>query len=143
MNASTIESPDAVPVQTSVAAKMLNLLVCPTLVFDEVLAGPPKTANWLVPAVFVCLSSLLVLGITSEPPPTSDGTAVSMHWSGIARLVLCASVFLGTLWSGLGLWLIGRFLLKRRFQFVKAVEVAGLSATILVLATITTGLLTL
>ena len=43
MNASTIESPDAVPVQTSVAAKMLNLLVCPTLVFDEVLAGPPKT----------------------------------------------------------------------------------------------------
>jgi hypothetical protein len=36
---------------------------------------------------------------------------------------------------------IGRIFLKNRFEFAKALEVAGLTSTILVLGTIVTGLL--
>jgi Yip1-like protein len=143
MNAHPTQALGTSPVQTSIAAKMLNLLVSPTLVFDEVLASPLTIANWLVPMVLACLSSLLVLGITSDPAPMTNGAALSTHWAGVASLALCASVLLGTLWCGLVLWLIGRFLLKSRFEFAKALEVAGLSATIMVLAAVTTALLTL
>jgi hypothetical protein len=137
---------------------MLNLLVCPTLVFDEVIAGPGKTVNWLVPTFLVCLSSLAVLGITTAPERTVatlgqmveagtltqlQATTVGAHWPAVARLVICGSVVFGTLWSGLAIWLMGRVFLKSSFKFSKALEVAGLSATILALGTVVTGLLTL
>lgn len=158
MNSAIIQSPDLVPPQTSIGTKMLNLFVCPTLVFDEVIAGPGKTVNWLVPTLLVCLSSLAVLGSTTAPERTlatlgqmvEDGNltqaqaaTVGVHWPAVARLALCGIVLCGTLWSGLAIWLIGRVFLKSTFKFSKALEVAGLSATILVLGAVVTGLLAL
>src|SRR5579864_956446 len=101
MNSAVIQTPDAAAPQTSIGAKMLNLFVSPTLVFDEVIAGPAKPANWLVPILLVGVSSLAVLGITTAPERAAavasqlvqagkltPGQATSLigHWPAVARL---------------------------------------------------------
>ena len=41
---------------TSIAQNLLNLLVAPGEVFDEIIFAPPKLMNWLVPTMLVCLA---------------------------------------------------------------------------------------
>ena len=147
---------DSQPLAPSwVGAKLLNLLVSPSVVFDEVVGSSSKWANWLVPTALVCLSNLIFLDAMSAPGlaleelvkggKLTEQTAVVLtaHWQIISRAAICLCSFLGVLWSGFVIWFIGRVFLKSRFGFGKALEVAGLSATILVLGTVTTGLLVL
>jgi hypothetical protein len=55
MNDSTpsepLETPVSTPSPTSLGARLINILVTPSDVFEEVKASPPRTANWLVPAL--------------------------------------------------------------------------------------------
>lgn len=137
---------------------MLNLFVSPSLVFDEVMATSGRPANWIVPAALVCLSSLLVLNATTGAEQTAaaiqqllvagsitqpEAATLNAHWRMISRVATCLCVFLGVFWSAFVLWFIGRVFLRSRFPFSKALEVAGLSATVLVLGTVVTGLLAL
>lgn len=148
----------AAPAPTSLVAKLLNLLVCPSTVFDEVVVGPPRPEQWLVPTALVCVASLVVLNATSDGERTAAeigqllvagavnqafASALNEHWRAIAQLVTCLGAFFGVLWSAFVLWFIGRVLLRTRFRFSKAIEVAALSSTILVLGTVVTGLLAL
>lgn len=146
------------PAPTSCAAKLLNVLVTPSLVFEEVALGAPNPVNWLAPTILVCLTSLLLLNLTMDPGQGTSGSqqllasggitqeqaaVLSAHTRILTRLALCAGVFLGVFWAALVLWFIGRVLLNGRFGFGKALEVAGLSGTILALGTVVTWLLIL
>jgi len=44
-------TPAAALAPTSLGARLVNVLATPSDVFDEVKASPPRTANWLVPAL--------------------------------------------------------------------------------------------
>jgi len=45
------ETPPAAAPSTSLGARLINVLTTPSDVFDEVKVSPPRTANWLVPAL--------------------------------------------------------------------------------------------
>jgi len=156
MSTALQEPAEEFPPKTSVTAKLVNLFVSPTLVFDEIVASAPKSVNWLLPTLLVCVSSLLVLTGTTNAERTlaaigqlTDGGKItpeqvgllSGHWQSVSRAAICLGAFIGTFWSAFVLWFIGRIFLKNRFEFAKALEVAGLTSTILVLGTIVTGLL--
>jgi hypothetical protein len=147
-----------VPTPTSLGAKLLNLFVCPSLVFEEVSAGPGRPANWLVPTALACLSGLLVLETTTDAQQTAAtlgqlvgagkithelATTLTAHWQMISGAATCLASFVGTFWSAFVLWFIGRVFLKSRFPFRKALEVAALSGTVLVLGLVVTALLAL
>jgi hypothetical protein len=156
MTTQSLQSTGMEPHRTSLGAKLLNLFVSPAEVFDEVTATPPRLVNWLVPTLLVCVSGLAVLNTTTSPEQTAaairqlldagtitqdQASALTLHWQSVSRTALCLGAFLGTFWSALVLWFIGRVFLKCRFGFMKALEVAGLTGTILVLGTIVTGFL--
>ena len=121
-------------VPTSLTRKLLDLFVTPGDVFDEVAASPPKITNWLVPTALVCVSALLWPAMMNQDAMPA-GSAVSR----IATATLGA--VLGTIWSAFVLWIIGRLFLRSNFAFLKSLEVAGLSSTILILGGVVTGLL--
>ena len=128
----------------SVTARMLNILACPTDVFDEVVVAPPKAANWLAPILLVCAANLILLGAMPgvESAWTGAASAESIARLRLARLALVIiAAFAGTFWSAFVLWLIGRLFLKTRFAYLKALEVVALTGTILVLGTVVTTLL--
>jgi len=146
------------PGQTSLAARMLNLFVSPGLVFDEVAASPFKLSNWLGPTLLVMVGSLLVLRLTASPQfpekpvetiaSSASQTAtqagpLSGHSGAISVLVVCLAAISGSLWSAFVLWALGRVVLRSKVHLSKALEVVGLSGTILILASITTALLVL
>ena len=62
---SMIASSETQTSSSSVPARLLNMWVSPSEVFDEVLAAPPRLANWLAPTLLVCLASLLLLSMTA------------------------------------------------------------------------------
>jgi hypothetical protein len=152
----SLQTIEAAARPTSLGARLLNLFVSPALVFDEVTVAPPRAVNWLVPTLLVCLSGLAVLGSTTSPEQTAaaiqqlldagtitqdQAASLTLHWQNVSGLALCLGAFIGTFWSAFVLWFIGHVFLKCRFGFIKALEVAGLTATILVLGTVVTGLL--
>jgi hypothetical protein len=158
MNTSATVSCTPAPTSTPVGAKLLNLFVCPSVVFDEVSGGPGHPANWLVPSALVCLSGLLVLEATTNAERTAAtlgqlvsagkitqelASTLTAHWQLISGAATFLGSFVGTFWSAFVLWFIGRVFLKSRFPFTKALEVAALSGTILVLGTVVTALLAL
>jgi hypothetical protein len=51
--------PAAAAPRTSVAGRLINVFATPGEVFDELKAGPVRTANWLVPAALLVLMSWL------------------------------------------------------------------------------------
>jgi hypothetical protein len=69
-----------------------------------------------------------------------SGPAVMMVFGSIAAVFYA---FGRVFWWALMLWLAGRWFLKRRFGYVKAVEVAGLATMVSVLGAVVTVLLTL
>jgi hypothetical protein len=132
------------------------MFVCPGEVFDEIVSARPAHANWLVPLALVCLTSLILLG--EATPPHQPGETVGQlvdagklsagqaemirdQWHTVSAGITCLGAIAGTAWSALVLWGIGRVLLKSRFSYVKALEVAGLTTMILVLANVVTALL--
>jgi hypothetical protein len=119
--------------ERSLVSRLLDMLVVPGDVFDDVLAAPASLANWLIPTLLVCLASGVLLRV-------SDDTHTPSAFSYAA---LSTSAFAGTFWSAAVLWLIGRFLLRTKFPYMKAVEVVGLTSVILVLGYTSTTLLIL
>ena len=73
--------------------------------------------------------------------------AMVEKFSGPAMMKLFGSIgvvvtsFVRLFWWGFIMWLLGRWFLKIRFEYIKAVEVAGLSSMIAVLGTIVSLLL--
>src|SRR5579859_3111563 len=103
MTVEAIQNPELDLRRSSVAAKMLNLFVSPTLVFEEVLASRPRPINWLAPTLMVCASSLFLLEATTTPESTAaaigqmlQGGRVTQaqagllgaHWQLISRLTV-------------------------------------------------------
>ena len=99
------------------------MLVSPGEVFDEVLAAPPRLANWLVPTLLVALTSLACFAAASKRRRLRLQRAVRVRstlgavprpnlarriGNGFRRWPLALGAFAGTLWSGFLLWFIGR-----------------------------------
>ena len=156
----TLSNSSAAPASSSLVAKLLDVLVSPGDVFDEVLAAPPRLVNWLLPTLLVALTSLFLLrAMNNETPslpvpspvldsqPTSVNPAAaqaqpgSADWQRVSAAATGLGAFAGTFWSALLLWFIGRAFLKVRFSYLKALEVVALTSMILALGTIVTALL--
>jgi hypothetical protein len=134
---------------------LFNLLVTPSVVFDEVTQRAYQTINWLVPTLLVCLASSLALTMTTKTGRAdllgqlfeagtiteSQATTLTTHWQTVSIGVTCLGAFVGTFWSALVIWFISTVFLKCRVPFGKALEVAGLTGTLLILGTVVTGLL--
>lgn len=150
----------AAPASSSLSAKLLDMFVSPGEVFDEVVAAPPRLANWLLPTLLVALASLFLLRAAnneaaSVPVPsqtldsqssTVDSVSAqaepgSADWQRVSALATCVGAFAGTFWSAALLWFIGRAFLRTRFSFMKAVEVVALTGSIVALGAIVTALL--
>jgi hypothetical protein len=136
------------PTATSLREKMLNMLVTPGDVFDEVIAAPPCSANWRVPTLLVCLAGIVSLRLIGIEP-LAQGRSLSVAeaqmmtggWPLVSSLAVCLAAFAGTFWSAFVLWFMGRLFLKAHFSFVKSLEVVGLTGIILALGTVITGLM--
>ena len=148
------------PASTSLAAKLIDMFASPGEVFDEVVAAPPRFANWLVPTLLVALASLFLLHASSNESvsittasqvvevqsTTLDSAAVQAEPSSVdsqrlSALATCAGAFAGTFWSAFLLWFIGRAFLRTRFSYLKTVEVVALAGIIVALGAIVTALL--
>ena len=114
---------------TSLPSKLLNILASPSEVFSEIADGPAKATNWLVPTLLASASGILLVRTSSRGA------------SGGSLIVAGAGIVLGTVWSGLLLWFIGRVVLNARFSMLKALEVAGLTGIIPVLGAVVTNLM--
>ena len=74
--------------------------------------------------------------------------AMAEKFSGPTMLKITGSVgavvssFTGVFWRALVLWLLGMLVLKAKFDYLKALEVAGLATMISILGTVVTMLLT-
>jgi hypothetical protein len=149
-----------VPASTSLVAKLIDMFASPSEVFDEVVAAPPRFANWLVPTVLVALASLFLLRASSNEgasavttsqaveaqPTTPDSAAVQAEPSSVdaqrlSVLATCGGAFAGTFWSAFLLWFIGRAFLRTRFSYLKTLEVVALAGSVVALGTIVTALL--
>ncbi len=156
----TLSNSSTPPASSSLAAKLLDMLVSPGDVFDEVMAAPPQLANWLVPTLLVALTSLFLLraanneatsvprpsqALDSQPPIVNSAAAQaepgSADWQRVSALATCVGAFAGTFWSAFLLWFIGRAFLKARFSYLKAIEVVALTGVILALGALVTALL--
>ena len=141
---------------TNLGTKLLNVMVSPGEVFEEVKAAPVNLANWLVPTVLAGLSGLILLGFASTPEHTAAAVAklteaaglsatqteiLSNRWQLTSQIATCLGAFCATFWSAFVLWVIGRLFLKSRFSFLKTLEVVGLTGMILVLCSTVTALL--
>jgi hypothetical protein len=135
------------------AARLLDMLVSPGDVFDEILAAPPRLANWLVPTLLVALTSLFLLGAASNEPSARSGKPEALDsaapqaepgtadWQRVSAVVTSVGASAGTFWSAFLLWFIGRAFLRARFAYWKAVEVVALTNIILALGAVVTALL--
>jgi hypothetical protein len=156
----TLSSSSAAPASSSLASKLLDMLVSPGDVFDEVVAAPPRLANWLLPTLLVALTSLFLLraahvetasvpgpsqALDSQPSVVNSTAAQaepgSADWQRVSALATCAGAFVGTFWAAFLLWFIGRAFLRTRFSYMKAVEVVALTGSIVALGAIVTALL--
>jgi hypothetical protein len=156
----TLPNSSTAPASSSLAAKLLDMLVSPGEVFDEVVATPPRFVNWLLPTLLVALASLFLLhaannegasvpapsqALDSQPPIVNSAAAQaepgSADWLRVSALATCVGAFAGTFWSAFLLWFIGRAFLRARFSYLKALEVVALTGSILALGAIITGLL--
>lgn len=56
------------PSSSSLASRLMNIFVAPGEVFDELKAGPPKAANWVVPLVLAMIVGVVyTIVIFSQP----------------------------------------------------------------------------
>ena len=153
---------------TSLGARFINVCVSPGEVCDEVINAPSTPANWLVPILIACLAGVFSFLFIFDQPSLRgqltpgetfqnargardqlmEGTHAQFEENAsLARAKLSGEVaivgtsFIGSFWSAFVLWLMGRFVLKARFPFLKALEIVGLTGMILILSTVITTLL--
>jgi hypothetical protein len=139
-------APSPVPARTSLFAKLTNVLAYPGDVFAEVASAPPRLRNVFIPTLLVGVAGVLATGAIGGDDPA--GAAVAATGTEAAKLVIAArlrllaalvpvlAVFIGTGWSALVLWGIGRVFLKVRFSYWKAMEVVALTGGIVLLGTV-------
>lgn len=106
----------------STFGRMLNVLAVPGEVFDEVAAAPANLSNWRMPTLLTCLTSLIAYSARPH-----DSWRAGEPLAGV--IIILSATIIGSLWTGLMVWLIGRIYLKVRFPLRKALEVTGLAAT--------------
>jgi hypothetical protein len=166
--AMTEPQPPPTPTGMSLPARLLNVFAIPGDVFSEVKLSPPAPANWLVPAVLLILVSWLcswiILSQDSIRYQVSEMTEKSLQkqiekmkmpadqadkmrtygaW-GMKVSMMVAPVFIAfatPFFWGMVFWLVGAKLMKGSFGFMKAVEVAGLANSIVILEAIVKTLL--
>jgi len=133
--------------RTTLTAMLVNIFVSPSEVFDEIRVEPIRPAAWIVPVVMVSLGSLLLLVATTPSDQMSaaagPATMGAKNWVFVSVVIVLVSALVGTIWSALVLWGIGRMCLKVAVPLLKTLEVAGLAGMILVLGTVVTALLIL
>jgi hypothetical protein len=127
-------------------ANLLDIFVSPGDLFDEIIAAPLNLANWRVPTLLVCFVTIISVqlaipsaqsAVTIHNLPeagtlsTAQTQAFAGAWPLLSALFICATTFAGTCWAAFVLWFIGRFFLKVRFPYFKALEVVGLTGSIL------------
>ena len=137
---------------------MLNMFVTPGDVFEQVIARPFRQSTWITPVLFVCLAGIFLVAVGTTADQTSGAVralietghlatpqaeALTLHWMPLSVVVVCAAALVGTFWSATIIWAMGRFLLKARFPFSKALNIVALTGTILALGSVVTGLLVL
>src|ERR1044071_9741455 len=94
--------------QSPIPGRMLNVLAVPGETFEQVIAGPPNLANWRAPTLLTCLAALIAYYARQKD-----------SWGGgepqAGSIVVISATILGSFWTALILWLIGRCCLKARF----------------------------
>ncbi len=160
--------PEPQPPTMSFMARLLNVFAIPGDVFEEVKRGPSCAANWLVPAILLmvagCIGAWLVASqpaIQQQMRDMQDKFIDKMQEKGhltkeqadrqreagavgnrIGAMVGPAfTAFATPFWWGFLVWLLGRFVFKGQFAFMKAVEVVGLGNAIAILGSVVTTLL--
>jgi hypothetical protein len=155
MSSITIETaphaPSPGPARTSLFAKLTNVLAYPGDVFAEVASAPPRLRNIFIPTLLVGVAGVLSAGAIGGDDPAAaavaaTGTAaaqvvIAARLRLLSALVTVLAVFIGTGWSALVLWGIGRVFLKVRFSYWKAVEVMALTGGIVIFGTVFAALL--
>src|SRR5215204_1153056 len=166
--AMTEPQPSPTATGMSLPARLLNVFAIPGDVFSEVKLSPPAPANWLVPAVLLILvswiSSWIIFSQDSIRYQVSEMTEKSLQKQmekmkmpadqaekmrsygavGMKVSMVVAPLFVAfatPFFWGLVLWLVGAKLMKGSFGFMKAVEVAGLANSIVILEAIVKTLL--
>jgi hypothetical protein len=107
--------------------------------------------NWLVPTLLVALTSVVLAGALGPKGQAAaalgqiveagKGEALPARWEMFPAMTITLAAFAATGWSALVLLFIGRVFLKARFSYWKAVEVVGLTGSIVALGTVVTALL--
>src|SRR6267142_6578691 len=106
--------------------RMLNILVCPAEVLDEVTSGPPRLANWRVPTLLVALAGIISTqcgpigahfgASLREGMPTADPLGrqdlIAAYWPIVSAVGILVAAFAGSIWSAFVLWFIGRVFLR-------------------------------
>ncbi len=154
---------------TSLAGKLFNVIAAPGEVFNEITTAPARAANWLVPVLIYAVIGVISVCIMFAQPAiqqtihdqqvkafdqqvqkgkmTQAQEDQTLQFMGPTVLAVIYSVavvifsFVSLFWWALVLWLLGRWFLKARFGYLKAVEVAGLASVILVLGIVIATLL--
>ena len=124
----------------SSALQWLDVLPCPGDAMEKVASQPVRHANWIIPALLVCV----VFALNGGQKPEA-GHMQELHQWQIEQMARLASIGINTSfglsWSALVLWAMARFIFKTRVSYFKAIEVVGLSGSIVALSTLTSILL--
>jgi hypothetical protein len=156
---------------TSLATRMVNVFAAPGEVFDEVKSSKPSTANWLVPTLLALVAGVLSVFIIYSQPAilqqiqeqqakamddqvkagkitqaqAEQYGAMADKYSGLTKylvsIVLAVVVVARLFWCALVLWLLGKWFLQAGFSYQQALEVVGLTGTIMILGSLVTTLL--
>lgn len=151
MTAATPEPAVPAPAATPLLAKLLNVLACPGEVFEELAAAPPRARNWLVPTLLAALASV-ALAVALAPNDQAAAAVGQIGGAGtvdilpaqrqvFSAMAITVAALAATGWSALMLWFIGRVFLGARFSYWKAVEVVGITGSIVVLGEVVTALM--
>lgn len=124
----------------SSALYWLDVLPCPGDVMEAVASQPVRHANWIIPALLVCV----VFALDGRPTPELGQIQELQRWQ-IEQMARLASIGINTLfgltWSALVLWAMARFVFKTRVSYIKTIEVVGLAGSIVALSALTSILL--
>lgn len=166
-----LEAPPPVPEsrETSLVARLLNIVASPGEVFDEIKPRAVSTGNWLIPTVLVAIFGILSVfwtgslesvkrqqlemqeavfqkvvesgKMTQAQADQQQGAEAMGRFKTIgAAIGTPIFSFLGLFFSALVVWL-GGIVLGERFKYMRAVEVAGLVGIISALGIIVKTLL--
>jgi len=165
---SPIPASPAAPVETSLTSRLTNVFIAPGEVFAEVKTSPVRHSNWLVAGLIFILLSWCAAGVMlSQDSLQHQMTEAQEHAmqkqvdSGkmtqaqvdtalkIGRIFYTVVIFVGpVLGAAIGpflggfiLWAGGALIFRKRFDYLKGVEAAGLTMVVAGLGALVKGLL--